>query len=75
METKQAIKTMFQASGAKLQNVAAFLGVKQPTFSLWLNKLDQVKRLIKVCEFCGCDLIITDHQNINIKLTIEKQNK
>ena len=72
METKQAIKTMFAATGTKLQDVAKTLNIKQPTFSLWLTKMDQVKRLITICKICNCDLIITDHKNINITLSVDK---
>ena len=69
METKKALETMFVAAGAKKQDIAKFLNIATPSFTLWLQKLNQVARLIKICNYCQCDIIITDHKNINIVLT------
>lgn len=69
METKKALETMFAAAGAKKQDIAKLLNIATPSFSLWLQKLNQVERLIKICKYCNCDIIITDHKNINIVLT------
>ena len=69
METKKALETMFAAAGKKKQDIAKFLNIAMPSFTLWLQRLNQVERLIKICNYCQCDLIITDHKNINIVLT------
>lgn len=69
METKQAIEIMLKTAGAKKQDIAKFLNIAIPSFTLWLQKLNQVERLIKICNHCQCDIIITDHKNINIVLT------
>lgn len=69
METKKALETMFTAAGKKKQDIAKFLNIAIPSFTLWLQKLNQVERLIRICNYCQCDIIITDHKNINIVLT------
>ena len=74
METKQAIEIMLKTAGAKKQDIAKFLNIAIPSFTLWLQKLNQVERLIKICNYCQCDLIITDHKNINITLTNSKNS-
>ena len=75
METKKALETMFAAAGAKKQDIAKLLNIATPSFSLWLQKLNQVERLIKICKYCNCDIIITDHKNINITLTSSNNNE
>ena len=75
METKKALELIFVAAGKKKQDIAKFLHIAIPSFTIWLNKLNQVERLIKICNFCGCDVVITDHQNININLSISSQEK
>lgn len=69
METKKAIEIMLKTAGAKKQDIAKFLTIATPSFTLWLQRLNQIERLIKICKYCQCDLIITDHKNINITLT------
>ena len=69
METKKVIEIMLKTAGAKKQDIAKFLNIAMPSFTLWLQRLNQVERLIKICNYCQCDLIITDHKNINIVLT------
>ena len=69
MEIKTAVEIMLTNAGKKKSYIADFLQISKPSFTNWLSKLDQVKRLIKICDLCGCDIIITDHKNINIKLT------
>ena len=69
METKKVIEIMLKTAGAKKQDIAKLLNIATPSFSLWLQRLNQVERLIKICNYCQCDLIITDHKNINIVLT------
>lgn len=69
METKKAIKTMLQASGNNSQTAASFLNLSQPAFSIWLQKLNQIERLIKLTNFCGCKIIITNDKDINITLS------
>ena len=49
--------------------IAKFLNIATPSFTLWLQRLNQIERLIKICKYCNCDIIITDHKNINITLT------
>ena len=69
METKKALEVIFTAAGKKKQDIAKFLNIAIPSFTLWLQKLNQIERLIKICNYCQCDIIITDHKNINIVLT------
>ena len=69
MDTKKAIEIVLKNAGYKKQDIAGFLNIAIPSFTLWLQKLNQVERLIKICTFCGCDIIITDHKNINITLS------
>ena len=71
MEIKKAVEIMLTNAGKKKSHIADFLQISKPSFTNWLSKLDQIKRLIKICDLCGCDVIITDHKNINIKLTNE----
>lgn len=75
METKQAIEIMLKNAGAKKQDIAKFLNIAIPSFTLWLQKLNQIERLIKICKYCQCDIIITDHKNINITLTSSDNEK
>ena len=75
METKKAIEIMLKTAGAKKQDIALFLNIATPSFTLWLQKLNQVERLIKICKYCQCDIIITDHKNINITLTSNNNEK
>lgn len=75
METKKAIEIMLKAAGAKKQDVAKFLNIALPSFTLWLQRLNQIERLIKICNYCQCDIIITDHKNINITLTSNNNEK
>ena len=75
METKQAIEIMLKTAGAKKQDIAKFLNIAIPSFTLWLQKLNQIERLIKICKYCNCDIIITDHKNINIMLTSNNNEK
>ena len=75
METKQAIEIMLKTAGAKKQDIAKFLNIAVPSFTLWLQKLNQIERLIKICKYCQCDIIITDHKNINITLTSSDNEK
>ena len=71
MEVKKAIEIMLAGSGRKKVEIANLLQISKPSFTNWLQKLDQVKRLILICEFCGYDLILTDNKGINIKITNE----
>ena len=75
METKKAIEIMLKTAGAKKQDIAKFLNIAIPSFTLWLQKLNQIERLIKICKYCQCDIIITDHKNINITLTSSNNNE
>ena len=75
METKKAIEIMLKTAGAKKQNIAKFLNIATSSFTLWLQKLNQIERLIKICKYCQCDIIITDHKNINITLTSSNNNE
>lgn len=75
METKKALETMFTAAGKKKQDIARFLNISIPSFTLWLQKLNQIERLIKICKYCQCDIIITDHKNINITLASSDNEK
>ena len=69
MEVKKAIEIMLAGSGRKKVEIENLLQISKPSFTNWLQKLDQVKRLIIICEFCGYDLVLTDNKGINIKLT------
>ena len=70
MDIKTAIKTANQAAGKNDCDISKFLNIAAPSYSAFINgNLRQVERIIKILNFCGCDLIITDHKNINIKLT------
>ena len=76
MDIKTAVKTAIQAAGKNNVKIADFLGISKQAFSIFLSgELNQIERLIKICNFCGCDIIITDHQNINIKLSTNSQEK
>ena len=69
MEVKKAIEIILTGSGRKKVEIANLLQISKPSFTNWLQKLDQVKRLIIICDFCGYDLVLTDNKGINIKLT------
>ncbi len=75
MEVKKAIEIMLVSSGRKKVNISNFLGISKPSFTNWLEKLDQVKRLISICNFCGFSVIITDKKGINLELTIDNTEK
>ncbi len=70
MEIKKAIKTISQAAGKNQNEIAKNLNITAGAYSQFLGSdFSQVVRLIEICNICNCDLIITDHENINIKLT------
>ena len=72
MDIKTAIKTAMQAAGKNSVKIASFLGISKQAFSIFLNgDFNQIERMIKICNECNCDIVITDHQNINIVLTCQ----
>lgn len=73
MDIKTAIKTVLQAAGKNNTRAAEFLGISKQAFSIFLGgDFSQIERLIKLCNFCGMDIIITD--NKNFKLTLQAQD-
>lgn len=76
MDIKTTIKTLIRSAGKNDQKTAAFLGISKQAFSIFLkNDFNQVNRFIKICNYCNCDIIITDHENINITLSVNDPEK
>ena len=74
MVINQAIKTMLQASNKKRIEAAAHIGITPASFTIWMSKQNQIERLIKLADFCGCKIIITNKKDINITLSNEKND-
>ena len=64
MEVKKAVESMLVISGKKKQDIAKFLQISKPSFTNWLDKMDQIKRFIKICNYCGFTVIITDKKSL-----------
>ena len=76
MDIKTAIKTAMQAAGKNSVKIASFLEISKQAFSIFLNgDFNQIERIIKICNHCNCDVVITDHKNINIVLTCQDSTK
>lgn len=75
MEIKNAIKTITQAANLESCTIAKELGISRPAYALFINgKLNQVDRLIKICEICGCQLQITNNNGLTLKLDTAQKN-
>ena len=74
MNTKQAIETMLTSKGIKKKEISVNLGISKPSLTNWLTKLDQVKRLITICNYCEFSLVITNKKGIEIELTLDDDN-
>lgn len=70
MDIKNTLKTIMQAAGKNSVKTAEFLGISKQAMSIFLNTdFNQIKRFIKICNFCGLDVVVTDHKNFSITLT------
>ena len=75
MDIKTAIKTIMQAAGKNSIKTAAFLGISKQAFSIFLNTdFNQIKRFIKICNYCGYNVIITDNKNFSIVLSADQDD-
>lgn len=76
MDVKNAIKTMNQASGKKGKDVAKELNITPSAYVQFIDSnLNQVDRLIKICNICGCQLQITNNNGITIMLDASDDKK
>ena len=76
MDITNAIKTITQAANLESCTIAKELGISRPAYTLFINgKLNQVDRLIRICEICGCQLQITNNNGLTIKLDAAHKNK
>ena len=74
MEINTAIKTITQAASLESCTIAKELGISRSAYTIFINgKLNQVDRLIKICEICGCRLQITN--NAGLTITLDAVNK
>ena len=69
MDTKKAIETMLTAAGCKKQDIAKKLNIALPSFTIWLNKLNQVERLLKIASICDFEIVLRNKNGLEIKLS------
>lgn len=74
METKIAIKTISQASKKNGKSIAKELNITPGAYTQYMNsQLQQIERLIRICEICDCQLQITNNNGMTI--TLDSGNK
>lgn len=70
MDLENIIKTMCQTAGISGNKMSKILGITQSSYSLWIRKpMQQVLRLVKICDVCGFKIIITNNKNITFDLS------